>query len=94
MEKYKPYLMKPENGNRYFDKLREAYNLIDRRNKAVAETKTAPQYYARGWNQAGEPYGIYENFGPWEELEEAERAIQKNEMAQRILKAAGREETP
>jgi hypothetical protein len=90
MEKYKPILL-PEGvdkgGPRYWQELKEGYQAIERYRKALAKAEKAPKYYARGFDQNGEPYGIHENLGPWDATDEAADELRKNQAAVRIMKA-------
>ena len=66
VEKYKPFLIRPgadAGGSRYWDELREGYQLAERYRNTLAQAEKAPMYYARGYDQDGEPYGIHENLG-------------------------------
>jgi hypothetical protein len=90
MEKYKPYLMKPgidDGGPRYWQELQEGYQLIERYRKTLKKAERAPMYYASGSDQNGEPYGIHENLGPWDAVDEVADELGKNQVAVRIMKA-------
>ena len=86
MEKYKPFLIKPENDSRYFDKLRDGYRLVAEFRSLLASAEKAPMYYASGYNQDGGPYGIHENLEPWDAAEDAAQDIAKNPQARQILR--------
>jgi hypothetical protein len=90
MEKYKPFLL-PEGvdkgGPRYWQELKEGYQLIERYRKTLRCAERAPMYYASGYNQDGEPYDIHENLGPWDAVDEAGDVLAKSQAAVRIMKA-------
>jgi hypothetical protein len=90
MEKYRPALL-PEGvdkgGPRYWQELKEGYQLIERYRKTLKEAERAPMYYASGYNQDGEPYGIHENLGPWDAADEAADELRKSQAAVRIMMA-------
>jgi hypothetical protein len=90
MEKYTPYLIQPniDTGSpRNFDELRQGYQLIDRYRKTLAKAEEAPMYYARGYDQDGEPYGIHENLAPWDAVDEAAQALAESQAARKIMQA-------
>ena len=90
VEKYKPFLIRPgadAGGSRYWDELREGYQLAERYRNTLAQAEKAPMYYARGYDQDGEPYGIHENLAPWDAVDEAADALAKSKSAVSLLKA-------
>jgi hypothetical protein len=90
MEKYKPYLMKPNRDTgspRNFEELRTGYQVIDRYRKTLANAETAPMYSAGGYNQDGEAIDIEENLAPWDAVEKAADALAQSQAAVRILQA-------
>jgi hypothetical protein len=90
MEKCKPFLL-PEGvdkgGLQYWQALKDGYQLIEHYRKALAGAERAPMYYARGFNQDGEPYGITENLAPWDAVDEAADLLAKSKAAVRIMNA-------
>jgi hypothetical protein len=90
MKKFKAILL-PERvgkgGARYWQELKEGYQLIERYRKALASAERAPMYYARGFNQDGEPYGITENLAPWDAVDEVADVLGKSKAAVRIMTA-------
>ena len=90
VEKYQPFLIRPgadASGSRYWDDLREGYQLAERYRDTLAQAEKAPMYYARGYDQDGEPYGIHENLAPWDAVDEAADALAKSQAAVSLLKA-------
>jgi len=90
MEKYKPFLLPDgvdKGSPRYWQELKEGYQLIERYRKKLVCAERAPMYFASGYNQDGEPYGIHENLGPWDAVDEAADVLAKSQAAVRIMKA-------
>ena len=90
VEKYKPFLIRPGAelvalgiGMTW----REGYQLAERYRNTLAQAEKAPMYYARGYDQDGEPYGIHENLAPWDAVDEAADALAKSQSAVSLLKA-------
>jgi hypothetical protein len=89
-EKFKPFLIRPgidTGSSRYWDELREGYQLVERYRKSLRCAERSPMYYATGYDEDGRPRGITENLAPWEVVDQAAEELLSNQAAVRILKA-------
>ncbi|OYU86010.1 MAG: hypothetical protein CFE29_31365 [Bradyrhizobiaceae bacterium PARB1] len=73
----------------YWRQRTEGFRLIHEAERALERLKDAPMYLHGGYDEDGDVIAI-ENLGPYDDMEDAIRAIEANETAVSILVAQGR----
>jgi hypothetical protein len=74
----------------YWRQRTEGFRLIRAAERALIRVKNAPQYIAGSWDEDYGDYEPVENLGPYDDMDEAIRAIEANETAVDILVAQRR----
>lgn len=73
----------------YWSERKEGFRLIHEAERAAERLADAPMYLHGGYDEDGDVIAI-ENLGPHDDMEDAIRALEANEMAVSILVAQGR----
>lgn len=76
---------------KYWRQRKEGFRLLREAELAAEELKTAPMYLHGGYDENGNVIPV-ENLGPYDDVEDAIRAVEANEAAVSILVAQHRTE--